>query len=287
MHWRDHSVDYVWHPNNIIIKGKLNIVHLLLFLIMCCLFFGIMSSIFLTMYYSHMSDINVGVITTIWSVQPLIAAFLDWIFYRQRLGLNHIIGMILVILGAVAIGFAGIFKLQESKYHAPNHIPEKPVDNNSLAFHPVIKDPKGSSYTWVAIIWGFITPCFFLAQSFFTKFITQPKYGFNARTASLGTSSFTSFLVLILGVVWYWRTVQPFDSKLFLIGIVGSILDTIGKSFIQTAFATGPAGPVTAFVEMNNVLLIVLDSLRTFTFPSALEIIGFVLGITGGMCFVF
>ena len=136
-------------------------------------------------------------------------------------------------------------------------------------------------------MWGFITPVFFLTQSFFTKFITQPKYGFNARTASFGTSSVVSFLVLIVGVTWYWKSVHPFDRTLFLIGIAGSILDTIGKSFIQTAFATGPAGPVTAFVEMNNVFLIVLDSIRTMTFPSGLEIIGFVLGISGGMCFVF
>ena len=86
---------------------------------------------------------------------------------------------------------------------------------------------------------------------------------------------------------WYWRSVEPFDSKLFLIGIAGSILDTVGKSFIQTAFARGPAGPVTAFVEMNNVLLIILDSIRTWTLPSGLEILGFILGISGGLCFVF
>lgn len=62
----------------------------------------------MTMYFSHLSGINVGVITTIWSVQPLIAAILDWVFYRQVLGLNHLIGMILIILGAVSIGYAGI-----------------------------------------------------------------------------------------------------------------------------------------------------------------------------------
>jgi hypothetical protein len=44
---------------------------------------------------------------------------------------------------------------------------------------------------------------------------------------------------------------------------------------------------VTAFVEMNNIFLIILDALRTWTFPSGLEILGFLLGITGGLCFVF
>lgn len=76
------AVDHVWHRNNIIIDGKLNVTHLILFLIMCCLFLGIMSSIFMTMYFSHISGVNVGVITTIWSVQPLIAAVIDWIIHR-------------------------------------------------------------------------------------------------------------------------------------------------------------------------------------------------------------
>ena len=94
-------------------------------------------------------------------------------------------------------------------------------------------------------------------------------------------------MVLLIGVTWYWRSVAPFDGKLFLIGIFGSVMDTIGKSFIQTALAKGPAGPVLAFVEMNNVLLIILEALRTWTFPTGLEILGFILGISGGLSFVF
>lgn len=137
--------------------------------------------------------------------------------------------MILVILGAVAIGYTGIYKQEDGKLHAPNETPTV-NPNGDMAFHPVIQDQKAP--TWIAILWGFITPCFFLAQSFFTKFITQPKYNFNARTASFGTSSVTSFVVLIIGVTWYWRSVSPFDKKLFLIGIAGSAIDTVGKSFI-------------------------------------------------------
>lgn len=153
-----------------------------------------------------------------------------------------------------------------------------------MAYQPVLRDTE--SPTWIAILWGFITPCFFLAQSFFVKFITQPKFGFDAKTASFGSSSSTSFIVLLIGIFWYWRTVKPFDPKLFLIGLAGSICDSIGQSMIQQAFSRGPAGPVTACVEMNNIFLVVLDALRTMSLPSHLEIIGFVLGITGGLCFI-
>jgi len=106
-------------------------------------------------------------------------------------------------------------------------------------------------------------------------------------TASYGSSCASSLVVLILGVTWYWRYEEQFDTYLFLIGIAGSILDTIGKSCIQNAYSKGPAGPVAAFVEMNNVLLIIAESFRTWTVPSSLEIVGFVLGISGGLAFVF
>lgn len=46
--------------------------------------------------------------------------------------------MILVILGAVAIGYTGIYKNQDNRLHAPNSVPLKPDDD--MAFHPVIAD---------------------------------------------------------------------------------------------------------------------------------------------------
>lgn len=38
---------------------------------------------------------------------------------------------------------------------------------------------------------------------------------------------------------------------------------------------------------MNNIFLILLDALRTWSLPTGLEFVGFLLGLAGGMCFVF
>ena len=108
--YRNPNVNFIWHRNNMIIDGKLNMSHVLLWLIMCCVFFGIMCSMFMTMYFAHLSDVNVGVITTFWSVQPLIAAIIDYLIYRQMLGFNHMVGMVLVVIGAVSIGYSGLQK---------------------------------------------------------------------------------------------------------------------------------------------------------------------------------
>ena len=81
-------------------------MNILRFLIQCCLFFGIMSFIFLTMYYSHMADVNVGIITTIWSIQPLAAAILDYFIYGEKLMMHHLSGMLFIIASALTISLS-------------------------------------------------------------------------------------------------------------------------------------------------------------------------------------
>jgi len=49
------------------------------------------------------------------------------------------------------------------------------------------------------------------------------------------------------------------------------------------AYANGPAGPVSAFVELNNVLLVIFEGIRLLKLPNYLEIIGFMLGISGAL----
>ena len=48
----------------------------------------------------------------------------------------------------------------------------------------------------------------------------------------------------------------------------------------------GPGGPVAALVELNNVGLLGLESMREGRFPSYLEMVGFLLGISGGFSFL-
>ena len=155
----------------------------------------------------------------------------------------------------------------------------KPVEIASNA-GPIKDFPK-----WPAILFSFITPIFFLAAGLFNKHLTGPTKGFDATTLAVGTSCTVSILTLILGVSWYWVKVEAFNPVLFGVGIVASILDTTGKVFLQRAFSSGPIGPVAAITELNNVLLITIESVRFLKFPATLEIIGFVLGISGGMVF--
>ena len=57
------------------------------------------------MYYAHLAGVNVGVMTAIWGVQPLFAAGLDYLIYREPFLWSYLIGIIMMIACAVCISF--------------------------------------------------------------------------------------------------------------------------------------------------------------------------------------
>ena len=58
------------------------------------------------MYYAHMADVNVGIITTIWSIQPVAAATLDYFIYGEKLMLHHLFGIVFIIGSALSISIS-------------------------------------------------------------------------------------------------------------------------------------------------------------------------------------
>ena len=58
------------------------------------------------MYYSHMADVNVGIITTLWSIQPLAAAALDYLINNEKFTIYHLVGIIMVIASGLCISFS-------------------------------------------------------------------------------------------------------------------------------------------------------------------------------------
>ena len=62
------------------------------------------------MYFSHITGVNVGIITTLWSIQPLFSSVLDYFINGQKIQANHILGMLFVIASGVAISMSGKIK---------------------------------------------------------------------------------------------------------------------------------------------------------------------------------
>ena len=62
-----------------------------------------------------------------------------------------------------------------------------------------------------------------------------------------------------------------------------SIADTAGMSFINDALSNGPCGPVQAYVMLTNVGFVIFEAIRLLQIPTTLQLVGFVMGILGGL----
>lgn len=114
---------------------------------------------------------------------------------------------------------------------------------------------------------GIATPLCFACQVVFIKHLVLPPKTYNATTVTLSSMGFVGAITLILGASWYWQEIEPFNMKLFLIGVGGSLFDCIGMVSTNHAYTLGPAGPVAALLDTSAIILTIIASLRWMICP--------------------
>lgn len=97
-----------WNNQNVIVDGKLKIRNLCGYLAYCAVYLCIQNMAMLTMYCAKLAQINVGVIITIWSINPLFMALLDYLFFGQKLQYYHVIGTVAIVICTVVISLSGV-----------------------------------------------------------------------------------------------------------------------------------------------------------------------------------
>ena len=137
---------------------------------------------------------------------------------------------------------------------------------------------------WIPVLFGIATPMFFTTNGLLTKHLTSERIGFNASTISF-TSYFIVNVIVMIVAIPYW-SMYGFSQYLFWLGLVGSIINTLGIVCIQNALSLGPAGPVSAIAAVSAVLLVVVEAVKHSKMLSIMETIGLVLGIYGALILV-
>ena len=74
-----------WSDLNFVTEGKLRLNHVMGFGAYICLLFTAQNMVYLTIYCAQQANINPGVITTIWSIDPMFLAIVDYLVFGQRL----------------------------------------------------------------------------------------------------------------------------------------------------------------------------------------------------------
>ena len=86
-----------WMNQNIIVGGKFRCINAVGFLAFCLMYFIIQNMAFMTMWFADLAQINVGVITVIWSINPLYMAAVDYFLFKIKLKYFHFIGTIMIV----------------------------------------------------------------------------------------------------------------------------------------------------------------------------------------------
>jgi drug/metabolite transporter (DMT)-like permease len=212
-----------------------------------------------TMYFANSAGINVGVITTITSINPFFTALVDYLVYKIILKYYHFVGMVSIVLGSVFICLNGTFDAKKE---------------DALAVHSIP--------TWVPVLTAFFQPFGYTAWAMLAKHLTSERIGFDAMNVTFSTISTVNFCVLI-GSLFYFGHFGEFDTYLFTIGLVGSFLDTLGIVFITRAFSSGPAGLISALATSTNLFLTILEAIKHHRGLSKMESFGLLLGIYGAL----
>lgn len=112
-------------------------------------------------------------------------------------------------------------------------------------------------------MFGIVTPIWFTVSSLWVKHLTSKDGGqFEVYTLTFTSSMLGNGIIQIVAVSWYWQYVAEFDRNLFLIGMLTSMMDVLGMSFINDALSNGPCGPVQAYVMLTNVGFVIFEAIR-------------------------
>ena len=138
---------------------------------------------------------------------------------------------------------------------------------------------------WVAVLFGIMTPISFTTNGVLVKHLTtKSKFPFEPTNLSF-TAYVMANLIVLCGAIAYWSLIE-FSTYLFIVGIIGSIINTIGLVSLGNAFSMGPAGPISAIAAISNLLLVIIEAIKLRKVPSNLELIGFICGAYGAFILV-
>lgn len=219
----------------------------------------------LTIYYAVAANLNPGVVTVIWNMCPFMVAFADYLMFGVVLHWHHLAGMICMAIGTILLS---LIKLLDKNF-------AESVTQVGTELVP----------TYVPVLFGVITPIFFTISGMLTKKLVTGRMQFNPGVLSMMSICFVDIIILV-GAAIYWAQTGTFSHRLFLLGLFGSIFDTIGKVCSYQAMCYGRAGTTTALGGLAGVYLVIVEAIKTSKSPTAIEFVALFVCLLGSLVLV-
>lgn len=100
---------------------------------------------------------NIGIITVLWSLTPLMVAVMEYFVYSFTLKFNYIVGMCFMVLSAITLSLNNFLYVE----------PEKPAEQEVASATPENVIPS-----WIPVIFAVVTPMFFTGRLVLVRRLT-------------------------------------------------------------------------------------------------------------------
>jgi threonine/homoserine efflux transporter RhtA len=80
--------------------------HLLAYICFCLIYLLNQILPFTTLYFAFLADLNKGVVSVIWGLNPLFIAIIDAVIFKSTLSYRHLFAFLTLIICTLSIGFS-------------------------------------------------------------------------------------------------------------------------------------------------------------------------------------
>jgi multidrug transporter EmrE-like cation transporter len=87
-------------------NGKYDQKKIVWILVGACFVIAIFYIVSTTVHLAMKAGLNIGIVTTIWAINPFTSALMDYLIYRTALYTHHWLGMFCLIACAIMISFS-------------------------------------------------------------------------------------------------------------------------------------------------------------------------------------
>jgi drug/metabolite transporter (DMT)-like permease len=175
-------------------------------------------TIVFTFLYSKRAGLNIGIATSIWSLNPFMTAVLDRFIYGSEIKRYHVFGMSSLVICAVLVSMSELF-IADTQNQVDSPDRDKP---------PIV----------YALLISFLMPTICALFTLIEKYVVV-KLGVSSSDWAFGHWFLMSVVMQTVSVVYFkFYSFSAFDFQMWTIGSLGSLLNCVGSSFVIAAFAT-------------------------------------------------
>ena len=102
--WRNSG--HFWNDQNLIKGGKLAVRNLLGLLVYAMTMLVAIYITFASIHFAVKAQINPGVVSTIWSIDPIIMAVADYVWFGQKLQYYHHVGIVSIVACSIVLSLS-------------------------------------------------------------------------------------------------------------------------------------------------------------------------------------